>query len=296
MLSENALSKKVNMKFAIIIKSKKPVAIYNEIEKYINYLINTGIDIVIEESMAQAINTRIPTFKNRIPPGTDNIVVFGGDGTFLLAIRLMGAQDIPIIGVNIGSLGFLTEITMNELYRATELVMSGRAEYEKRMRLSARVVEQDKEVMSYYVLNDAVITKSTIARIVSLKINVDNRYVTKYRADGLIISTPTGSTAYSMAAGGPIVYPTMDSIIITPIAPHTLTNRPIILSADSIVEIELDTDDTDVVVTLDGQVSGAFKKSHKLVIKKSAHYVTLIKSQYRSYFDILREKLKWGER
>ncbi len=296
MLSENALSKKVNMKFAIIIKSKKPVAIYNEIEKYINYLISTGIDIVIEESMAQAINIRIPTFKNEIPPGTDNIVVFGGDGTFLLAIRLMGAQDIPIIGVNIGSLGFLTEITMNELYHATELVMSGRADYEKRMRLSSRVVEQDKEVMSYYVLNDAVITKSTIARIVSLKINVDNRYVTKYRADGLIISTPTGSTAYSMAAGGPIVYPTMDSIIITPIAPHTLTNRPIILSADSIVEIELDTDDTDVVVTLDGQVSGAFKKSHKLVIKKSPHYVTLIKSQYRSYFDILREKLKWGER
>ncbi len=284
------------MKIALVVKSKKSDEIYQEIKRFTEYLDKRGITVVIEDSMADTVNPSLVRFKNSVTGDTDTVVVFGGDGTFLWAIRLIGDKNIPLIGVNIGGLGFLTEITMDELYTVTDLVISGKATYEKRMRLNARIFEDDTSIMSYDVLNDAVISKGTIARMVSLKTSVDHNYLTTYKADGLIISTSTGSTAYSMASGGPIVHPTTDTIILTPISPHTLTNRPIVLSPEAIVEIELEKDEKDVVITCDGQVSMPVKKGNKVLISKSSHYTTVIKSPFRSYFQILREKLKWGER
>ncbi|MGB9736272.1 MAG: NAD(+)/NADH kinase [bacterium] len=284
------------MKIAVIVKSKKTPELYKEINKYITSLVKKGIKIVVEESMADIVAPDSVRFKDRVPDDTDFVIVFGGDGTFLWAIRLIAERNIPIIGVNIGGLGFLTEITMDELYHVTDLVLAGRATYEKRMRIQTQVFNDDKLVLSYDALNDAVITKGTIARMISIKTTVDEKYLTTYKADGLIISTSTGSTAYSMAAGGPIVYPTTDTIILTPICPHTLTNRPIVLSPDARVEIGLETDEKDVVITLDGQVSSHVGKKHKIIISKSPNYTTVIKSPFRNYFEILREKLKWGER
>ncbi len=284
------------MKIALVVKSKKSAETYKDIRNYVASLENRGIQVVMEESMADAVAPHIARFKDRVPDNVDVVVVFGGDGTFLWAIRLIAERHIPIIGVNIGGLGFLTEITMDELYRVTDLVIEGKAVYERRMRLNTQVFNDGKVLISYDALNDAVITKGTIARMISLKTSVDNKYLTTYKADGLIISTSTGSTAYSMAAGGPIVYPTTDTIILTPISPHTLTNRPIVLSSDAVVEIELETEEKDIVITLDGQVSSPINKTNKIKISKSSNYTTVIKSPFRNYFEILREKLKWGER
>lgn len=284
------------MKIALVIKSKKTQQLYKEISKYVGFLVKEGVEVVVEESMAEIIAPDLYRFKDSVPKNTDFVVVFGGDGTFLWAIRLIGEHSIPIIGVNIGGLGFLTEITMDELYHVTELVLNGKAIYEKRMRLQTKVLNDSKLIISYDALNDAVISKGTIARMISIKTTVDNKYLTTYKADGLVISTSTGSTAYSMAAGGPIVYPTTDTIILTPICPHTLTNRPIVLSSDAHVEIDLETDEKDVVITMDGQVSSPIDKKYKIMISKSPNYTTVIKSPFRNYFEILREKLKWGER
>lgn len=284
------------MKIALIVKSKKTADIYEEIKRYTEYLDTRGIKVVIEASMADAVNPELVRFRDRIPADADIVVVFGGDGTFLWAIRLMAEQHIPIIGVNIGGLGFLTEVTMDELYTVTDLVISGSAVYEKRMRLAVQIADNGTPLLTYDVLNDAVITKGTIARMILLKTTVDNNYLTTYKADGLIISTSTGSTAYSMATGGPIVYPTTDTIILAPVSPHTLTNRPIVLSSEAVVEVELESDEKDIVITLDGQVSMPIKKDYRVIVSKSPHYITVIKSPFRSYFEILREKLKWGER
>ncbi len=284
------------MKIALVVKNKKTADIYEEIKRFTNYLDTRGIKVVIESSMADAVNPDLVRFKDRIPADVDIVVVFGGDGTFLWAIRLMGDQAIPIIGVNIGGLGFLTEVTMDELYTVTDLVLSGGAVYEKRMRLRTQIMDNGTPLLTYDVLNDAVITKGTIARMILLRTTVDDNYLTTYKADGLIMATSTGSTAYSMASGGPIVYPTTDTIILAPISPHTLTNRPIVLSSEAVIEIGLESDEKDVVITLDGQVSQPLKKDFKVVVSKSPHAVTVIKSPFRNYFQILREKLKWGER
>ncbi len=284
------------MKIALVVKNKKTTDIYEEIKRFTNYLDSRGISVIIEASMADSVNPDLVRFKDRIPADVDIVVVFGGDGTFLWAIRLMGEQNIPIIGVNIGGLGFLTEITMDELYTVTDLVISGAAVYEKRMRLRTQIMDNGTPQFTYDVLNDAVITKGTIARMILLRTSVDSNYLTTYKADGLIMSTSTGSTAYSMASGGPIVYPTTDTIILAPISPHTLTNRPIVLSSEAVIEVALESDEKDVVITLDGQVSRPIKRDYRIVVSKSPHSVTVIKSPFRNYFQILREKLKWGER
>ncbi len=283
------------MKIAFVVKNRKSAGIYQKIREYTDYLKSKGIRVIIENSMSDTIKPGFPHFSDKVPGDVDVVVVFGGDGTFLWAIRLIGRQSIPVIGVNIGGLGFLTEITMDELYAVTDLVIAGKAVYEKRMRLCTEVYNGSTLTIAYDVLNDAVISKSAMARMISIKTNVDRNYMTTCKADGLIISTSTGSTAYSMAAGGPIVYPTTDTIILTPISPHTLSNRPIVLSSGAVVEIELETEEKNVVVTLDGQVSRPIDKGNRIVISKSSYYTTVIKSPFKNYFEILRQKLKWGE-
>lgn len=235
--------------------------------------------------------------RNDIPRECDLLVVLGGDGTLIgMADRIAAAgSDVPILGVNYGSLGFLTEITLPELYGALEDALAGRAAIDSRAMLAARTLRDNAVFSDHIVLNDIVITKGALSRIIEISVTVGDAPVTSVRADGLIIATPTGSTAYNLAAGGPIVHPAVDAILLTPIAPHTLTNRPIVIPASSDVHIRPVMDERDeVFVTFDGQ-SGFPLRQHDLVsVRRAPRPLRIIKSGERSYFDLLREKLKWG--
>jgi len=201
---------------------------------------------------------------------------------------------VPILGVNLGSLGFLTEITTDELFPMLEKILAGDYEIEERMMLSASIYRQGERITQYSALNDVVINKGAIARIIDLEANIDGQYLTLYRVDGLIISTPTGSTGYSLAAAGPIVYPTLHAMLMTPICPFTLNNRPIVLSDRARVKVTLKTDNVDCLLTLDGQVSFALKAGDEVRIERSKNCTQLIKSPFRDYYSILRTKLQWS--
>jgi NAD+ kinase len=233
--------------------------------------------------------------KLTLPGDVELIVVMGGDGTLLSVARQFGQRGIPILGVNVGGLGFLTEVALEELYPSMEQVLAGQYEVENRLVLTATIFRQGKPFWQEHVLNDAVINKGALARIVELTTWIDGEYLTTYRADGLIVSTPTGSTAYTLSAGGPIVYPTLSHILLLPICPHTLSNRPIILPDTATVAITLDEKGRDVYLTLDGQVGQALKPEDRLEIRSAPHHLKLIKAPHRSYFQILRTKLGWGE-
>ena len=224
----------------------------------------------------------------------DLCVVVGGDGTLLAAARLMGDHQVPILAINYGGMGFLTEVTREEMYDALEGVLGGRTVTNTRMMMDVSVHRNGALVESYKALNDMVIHKGTLARIIELEARVDGQYVSKYRSDGLLLSTPTGSTAYNVSAGGPIVYPTMEAIIMTPIASHTLTNRPLVLPPESRIEITLRSIPDDVYVTVDGQVGAKLESEDHVTVRKSGRSVRLIAPTGKDFFDVLREKLKWG--
>ncbi len=221
--------------------------------------------------------------------------MLGGDGTLLSMARLVGDLGVPILGVNLGGLGFLTALTVEELFPALEACLRGEMVIDERMMLAAAVVRQGERLTEYVALNDVVITKSAMSRIINLEVAVDGKLATAYRADGLIVSTPTGSTAYCLSAGGPIVFPTMDAVVLTPICSHTLTNRPIVLPGGVAIEVTL-LSDQDVALTLDGQVSLALKRSDIVEIRPAAARIRLLRPPQKHFFSVLRTKLKWGER
>jgi len=227
----------------------------------------------------------------------DMVVVLGGDGTLISTARIIGERDIPILGVNLGSLGFLTEIALDELYPALEKCLAGDYRVSERIMLRAVVERDGNETASHLVLNDVVINKGALARIVDLKTKVNSFDLATFKADGLIISTPTGSTGYSLSAGGPIVNPSMNCIVITPICPHTLTNRPIVIHDGSVVDITVSSlDDEDIYLTLDGQVGLELRSGDRIRVSRASHTAKLVMSEERDYFAVLRTKLKWGER
>ena len=230
-----------------------------------------------------------------IPAATDMAVVLGGDGTFLSVARFLEDRPTPIIGVNLGGLGFLTEISEEDCFQELEQILDGKYEIEERMRLQVKIQRDRREIFRQSVVNDVVINKGALARIVDVKISIDDRYLTHYRADGLIVATPTGSTAYNLSAGGPIVYPTAHSTILTPICPFTLTNRPIILPSDVSIEVELGERIKDVTLTCDGQVGCQLASSDQIIISAAPNPLRLIKTPAVDYFEILRTKLKWGQ-
>jgi len=231
-----------------------------------------------------------------LPPGTDFIVVMGGDGTILSVARHYGRLGLPILGVNLGGLGFLTEVSLDELYPTLEdHILPGKFEVEERMILTVSLIRGGETIWRENVLNDAVINKGALARIAELSTWIDAENLTTYRADGLIVSTPTGSTAYTLSAGGPIAYPTLRHIILLPICPHTLSNRPIILPETVTVAVTLDEKVQDVYLTLDGQVGRALMPRDRLEVRCGSYNVRLVKSPRRSHFEILRTKLGWGE-
>ena len=233
--------------------------------------------------------------KPDLPGQVDLLLVLGGDGTLLAMARLVGDLGVPILGVNLGGLGFLTALTVDELFPALEAYLGGGLVVEERMMLAAAVLREGERLVDYVALNDMVITKSAMSRIIRLEVAVDGELATAYRADGLIISTPTGSTAYCLSAGGPIVFPTMDAVVLTPICSHTLTNRPIVLPADQRIEVRLLTDQ-DVMLTADGQVGFALRQWDTVEVRRASPRIRLLRVPQKHFFSVLRTKLKWGER
>jgi len=230
----------------------------------------------------------------QIPGQADAMLVLGGDGTLLYAARLMGEREIPILGVNLGSLGFLTDVAVPELKETLRRFISGDVRIGRRMMLEAAVEDGSGKIEAFSVLNDVVVDKGNLARTIRLQASVDGAFLTVFNGDGLIIATPTGSTAYSLSAGGPIVHPTLSAVIITPICPHLLTNRPIVVPESSVIEVNLVSGDGNVAVTLDGQVGAEFSERHRLTVRKSARQILLVEPLDRDHFEILRTKLNWG--
>jgi len=237
--------------------------------------------------------------KGELVTHVDLIVVLGGDGTLLSVAGCIASADVdvPILGVNFGSLGFLTEATLPELYPSLEAALAGRAKVEARMMLRATTIRHGAPLPEQLALNDVVITKSARARMTDLSVSLGEEFVTRVKADGLIVATPTGSTAYNLSAGGPIVQPVVDALVLTPIAPHMLTNRPIVIPASSLVRVQpLMTDRDELYVTFDGQAGYELRAGDEVQIQSARRRVRLLRPSTRSYFEILRQKLKWNER
>lgn len=288
-------------RIGIITKQNKPEAVAIT-GRLVEWLQSKGIEVYIEEGIRGFIspNLTVPFLnavkKEEIPSCAEMIIVLGGDGTLLSVARLAGSHEVPILGVNLGGLGFLTEITLEELYRVLERVIQGDFITDERVVFNAAVMRRGERLAEFIVLNDAVINKGALARIIDLEMTINGEYLTTFKSDGLIISTPTGSTAYNLSAGGPIVYPSLHCIIITPICPHTLTNRPIMIPDEVEVRAILKSRQQEVHLTLDGQQGFVLEFEDVVEVKKAKGKILLIKSPYRHYFEVLREKLKWGER
>jgi len=232
--------------------------------------------------------------EERLVERADLLVVLGGDGTMLAAARALGDRDTPVLGVNYGTLGYLAESRVEEMVPALEAVLGGTYRVDRRMTLRADLLRGDETLLTNRVLNDVVISKSALARIIELDTRIDGLFVNSFRADGLIVSTPTGSTAYSLSAGGPIVYPSMHAVVMTPICPHTLSNRPLVVPDDATIEITLRTRDEDVALTLDGQVGFQMLAGDRVLVRKSRTTFNLLQPPNRNYFEVLRGKLHWG--
>jgi NAD+ kinase len=224
----------------------------------------------------------------------DLIVVLGGDGTMIASARMVGDVETPVLGVNFGTLGYIAEFTVEDMTPALESVVAGDYTLDRRVMLAAEVFRGGEKLMHERVLNDVVISKSALARIIEIETWVDKKFVNLFRADGLIVSTPTGSTAYNLSAGGPVIYPSMNAVVVTPICPHTLSNRPLVVEDTVEFEMILKTSKEEVALTLDGQVGIPLEYDDRVCVRKSRTTFNLVQARTRNYFDVLRNKLKWG--
>lgn len=257
-----------------------------------------GVEVWLEESTADALgDTSFAAPRQTLGEKVEMLVTFGGDGT-LLSVARHAPEHVPILGVNMGTLGFLTEIRVDEFPAVLERVLKGEYSVEPRVAFQVQVTGPGREQRPFRVLNDVAINKSALARIIAMRVSVAGLFVSTFRADGLIVSTPTGSTAYNLSAGGPIIYPTMGAVAITPICPHMLSNRPLVLpdELDINIQIESPSDGQDIYITLDGQEGFPITEKDTVCIRKSDARVLLVQSPDKNYFDVLRSKLKWGER
>ncbi len=267
----------------------------------LDWLDRRGLEVFPEQMLAQKLDGRGSGYERKqIPALVDLIVVLGGDGTLISVARQVARQEsdreIPILGINLGSLGFLTEITREELFPCLERVLLGNFKISRRMMLEAVIVRDGQEVKRFQVLNDVVLNKGAIARIVDMEVWVDEVYLTTFKADGLVIATPTGSTGYNLSAGGPIIAPGLHCLVISPICPHMLANRPLIVSDDAQIRIEVRCKDEHVVFTADGQVAVDLQAGDLIRVCKARRCTLLVDSPSRDYFEVLRTKLGWGER
>jgi NAD+ kinase len=250
----------------------------------------------LDEESAQYAGRTDGLPRAEVPQGAQLVIVLGGDGTLLSAARAIGGRDIPLFAVNLGGLGFLTAITVDEIYPQLERALRGDFRIGRRRLLHCELSRGGKVLGQYEALNDVVLTKAEIARMIDLEVQVDQNFVCVYKADGLIVATPTGSTAYSLSAGGPIVYPSVAGLVITPICPHMLTNRPVIVPDDSVIEVINRGADQTTYLTVDGQVGELLKCGDQVSCRRSENSISLIRPPDMKFFDVLREKLKWGGR
>jgi NAD+ kinase len=280
----------------LVVKNNDPKALKTAGEVR-EWLAGRGKRVLLEEPAANLLNDPCGYTKQQIAAQSDLILALGGDGTLLSVGRLVPHDGVPVLGVNLGGLGFITEVSVNEMIPVLTRVLDGDFQVEKRILLDVSLPADDEQPeRTFRVLNDAVIMKKATARIIDLETSVDGVYLCTYKGDGLIIATPTGSTAYSLASGGPILYPTLGAIALSPVCPHTLTQRPLVVSDDSRIRVKVICPDRDVVLSLDGQESVLLGSDAIVEVKKSETRVSLIKTPSRSYFDLLRNKLRWGER
>jgi NAD+ kinase len=254
-----------------------------------------GLSLLVEKEAADLVpELHLATARRpELPSQSDLLVVLGGDGTLLSMARAVGDLGIPIVGVNLGDLGFLTATTLGEMITALEALLRGEMVIEERMLLATRVRRDGQVVGTWLALNDIVITKAAMSRIINLSVSIDGQHAILYRADGLIVSTPTGSTAYSLSAGGPILYPTLDGLVLTPICSHTLTNRPVVVPGGHEVQVTLLTSQ-EVMLTIDGQVGFGLREGDVVETGRASAAIRLVR--FKDFFSVLRTKLKWGER
>jgi len=245
----------------------------------IEYETGCAVDVVKDEELADLI---------------DLMVVLGGDGTMIATARMLGDKEVPVIGVNYGGLGYLAEFPIEQLFPALESIFAGQYCVQRRVMLRVELRRGEELVTKNRVLNDVVMNKSALARIIEIEAYLNEQFVNRFRADGLIVATPTGSTAYNLSAGGPILFPSMNAVVLTPICPFTLSNRPIVVPDDSMIEVRLKTRNEEVALTLDGQVGFPLQANDRIVIRKSKTTFNLVQPANKNYFDVLRDKLRWG--
>jgi len=262
----------------------------------LSWLEERGTHVVYDQETATSLTEPSEgRSREQVAAASDLLLVLGGDGTLLAAARVAAPRGIPILPINMGSLGFLTSFMLEELYPALEDILAGRLTISERVMLHAELQRGDKILDKQTVLNEVVINKGALARMIELELSIDKDFVCRYRADGLIVASPTGSTAYSLSAGGPIVHPSVESFIITPICPHTLSDRPVVVGDTSIIEVKLSAGTESVFLTLDGQKGIPLQATDRVRISRGQQRLKLIQTPHKSYFEILRNKLKWGE-
>ena len=286
-------------RIGLVVKPHQPEAL-KTICELTQWLAARGIELVggpeIERDRIQQQTgcsvREVPS--DKLAQEVDLVLVLGGDGTMIATARMIRDSDVPVLGVNFGGLGYLAEFRIEELHSALEAILAENYRLDKRVMLSVELLRGQESITKNRVLNDVVINKSALARIIEIEAYFNQQFVNSFRADGLIVSTPTGSTAYNLSAGGPVIFPSMNAIVITPICPFTLSNRPIVVPDDADIELRLKTDKEDVALTLDGQVGFALQVEDRVMIKKSNTTFKLIQPANRNYFDVLRDKLRWG--
>ncbi len=285
------------MKRIGIVSKPKKAEIREIVPPLMQWFRERDLEVYIDkETGATLVSPEKCLTRNEIPTRVDLVVVLGGDGTLLATVRALNRKPVPILAVNLGGLGFLTVITQDELYPTLERVLAGNFQTERRVQIEADIVRADEVISSFLALNDVVLNKGAIARVLDFDVWVDGKFISTYKSDGLIVATPTGSTAYSLAAGGPVIVPSVAAFIVTPICAHTLTNRPIVLPDSATIEVAVKSQRESVYMTVDGQVRIAVRSEDTVRMKKASSAVELIQSPQKNYFEILRQKLKWDER
>lgn len=283
-------------KIGIVVKAQKDAI--DKAEELETWLKAKGIQVLTRQNIPAPITSRHCLIENiaKAPADLSCIVVLGGDGTFLSAVRWVQDTGIPVLGVNLGAFGFLTETPVEQLFHAMENVVKDDYGTEERMLLSAKVLRDGEEVACQTVLNDVVVNKEALARIAHIRAYVDDAYLTTFKADGLVVSTPTGSTAYSLSAGGPIIHPSLKTIILSPICPFTLINRPLIVPDTVTIKIRVEERDSNVFLTFDGQVGLHITHHDDIIVRKAHHTIQIIRIPGQSYYDVLKAKLSWSGR
>ena len=286
-------------RIGIVLKPHQPQAL-ETICELVEWLAERGIALVggpeIErERIEHETGCAVPQVADeKLAADVDLMLVLGGDGTMIATARMIGNQEVPVLGVNYGGLGYLAEFRIEELYSALEAILAENYRLDPRVMLEVELRRGSEPPQTSRVLNDVVINKSALARIIEIEAYLNHQFVNSFRADGLIVSTPTGSTAYNLSAGGPVIFPSMNAVVITPICPFTLSNRPIVVPDDAEIELLLKTDREEVALTLDGQVGFPLEVADRVIIRKSRTTFNLVQPSNRNYFDVLRDKLRWG--